>query len=224
MTLEELALEIYAERALTYFESKLLVAWAVNVLKLGYESDNLYILAGLDYASTEEREIYFWKSIADLKLNIEKSEEDLMRNYALTIAKKAIRKEVSIDYAFSQMLKIVSASAYNNKYMAFYEIDEDLDYLRYSNSTLYNTGLTLENSKEFILEKMKIFVEMEDLTICSEEHAKCYCETCRNLNNPITKNKFQFKTPFRYTVRVCGICGSEKLKYNGNDDVKKVVP
>ncbi|QIH32769.1 hypothetical protein [Sphingobacterium sp. DR205] len=45
MRLEELTLEIYAERALTYFESKHLVAWAVNVLTLGYESDNLYVLA-----------------------------------------------------------------------------------------------------------------------------------------------------------------------------------
>ncbi len=61
MTLEELTLEIYGERALTYFDSKHLVVWAVNVLSLGYESDNLYILAGLDNAFTEERESYFWK-------------------------------------------------------------------------------------------------------------------------------------------------------------------
>lgn len=223
MTLEELTLEIYAERALTYFESKHLVAWAVNVLTLGYESDNLYVLAGLDYASTEEREIYFWKSIADLKLDIEKSEEDLIENYALTIAKKAIRKEINIDYAFSQMLKIVSASEYNYRYIAFYEIDEDLNYLRYSNSTLYNTELTLENSKEFILEEMKIFVEMEELNIFPEERAKWYCETCKNLNNPITKNKFQFKKPFKYAVWTCGICGSEKLKYNSNHDVKRII-
>ncbi|MCS4226921.1 hypothetical protein [Sphingobacterium sp. BIGb0165] len=221
MTLEELTLEIYAERALTYFESKHLVTWAVNVLTLGYESDNLYILAGLDNASTEEREIYFWKSIADLKLNIEKSEEDLMENYALTIAKKALKKEVSIEYAFGQILKIVSASEYDYRYIAFYEIDEDLDYLKYDNSTLFNTGLTLENSKEFILEEMKIFVEMESLNIPREQREKCYCETCKNLNSPITKNKFQLKKPFRYTVWACGICGSNKLKYSSNHDVKR---
>jgi Zn finger protein HypA/HybF involved in hydrogenase expression len=223
MTLEELTLEIYAERALTYFESKHLVTWAINVLTLGYESENLYILGGLDNASTEEREIYFWKSIADLKLNIEKSEADLMENYALTIAKKAISEEVSIEYAFSQMRKIVSASGYNYRYIAFYEIDEDMDYLNYNNSPLYNPGLTLENSKEFILEEMKIFVEMEDLNISREQRHKYYCETCKNLTGPITKNKFQLKKPFRYTVMACGICGSEKLKYNSNHDVKRKI-
>ena len=221
MTLEELTLEIFAERALTYFDSKHLVVRAVNVLTLGYESENLYILAGLDNVSTEEREIYFWKSIADLKLDIAKSEEDLIENYALTIAKKAIRKEVSIEYAFSQMRKIVSASGYNYRYIAFYEIDEDLDYLKYDNSTLFNNGLTLENSKEFILEEMKIFVEMESLNIPREQREKCYCETCKNLNSPITKNKFQLKKPFRYTVWACGICGSDKLKYNSNHNVKR---
>lgn len=223
MTLEELTLEIYAERALRYFESKHLVTWAINVLTLGYESENLYILGGLDNASTEEREIYFWKSIADLKLNIEKSEADLMENYALTIAKKAISEEVSIEYAFSQMRKIVSASGYNYRYITFYEIDEDMDYLNYNNSPLYNPGLTLENSKEFILEEMKIFVEMEGLNISREQRHKCYCETCKNLTGPITKNKYKLKKPFRYTVMACGICGSEKLKYNSNHDVKRKI-
>lgn len=221
MTLEELTLEIYAKRALTYFESKNLVVWAVNVLTLGYESDNLYILAGLDNASTEEREIYFWRSIADLKLNIEKSEEHEIEKYAVNIAKKAIRKEVSIEYAFGQMLKIVSASEYDYRYIAFYEIEEDLDYLKYDNSILFNNGLTLENSKEFILEEMKIFVEMEDLKIPRQERNRCYCETCENLTNPITKNKFQIKKPFRYTVLVCRICGSDKLRSSSNHDVKR---
>ncbi len=52
MTLEELTLEILAERALTQFDSKKLVNWAVKVLELGYESENLFVLAGLDYDTT----------------------------------------------------------------------------------------------------------------------------------------------------------------------------
>lgn len=121
------------------------------------------------------------------------------------------------------MLKIVSASEYDDRYNAFYEIDEDLDYLKYDNSTLFNTGLTLENSKEFILEEMKIFVEMESLNIPREQRNKCYCETCKNLTSPITKNKFQLKKPFRYTVWACGICGSDKLKYSSDHDVKRKI-
>ncbi|MBD1431582.1 hypothetical protein H8B06_01995 [Sphingobacterium sp. DN00404] len=110
MTLDEITLEILAERALSQFDSKKLVYWAISVLELGYESENLYILAGLDHEETEERKEYFWKSINDLKLDIEKTDEELIEKYAMVIARKAINKEIGIDYAFSQMRKIVSAT------------------------------------------------------------------------------------------------------------------
>lgn len=223
MTLEELVLEILAERALTQFDSKKLVDWAVKVLSIGSESENLFILAGLDYGTTEERENYFWKSVKDLKIEIEKSEDELIEKYALTIANKAIRKEISVDYAFSQMLKIVSASEYDNRYIAFYEIDEDLDYLTYANSVLFNSGLTRENSKKFILEELKIFVQMENLKIPKGERSKSYCETCKKLNTPITKTKYQLRKPFKYMVWSCELCGSEKLKFNNNHVVKKMI-
>lgn len=223
MTLEELTLETLAERALTQFDSKKFVDWAVKVLELGYESENLFVLAGLDYDTTEERESYFWRSVKDLRLVVTKNEGELIENYALTIANKAIRKEIDIDYVFSQMLKIVSASEYDSRYIAFYEIDEDIDYLKYNNSTLFNSELTIENAKDFILEELKIFVQMENLKIPNQERNKCYCKTCQKLNTPITKNKFQFKKPFRYIVWSCGICGSEKLKYNNNHEVKRLI-
>ncbi|HLV46491.1 MAG TPA: hypothetical protein VKY32_05570 [Flavobacterium sp.] len=223
MSLQEITLNILAERTLTQFDSKKLVDWAVKVLELGYENENLFVLAGLDFDSTEEREKYFWESLKDLKIEVEKDEEKLIENYALTIAKKVTKKEIEVDFAFKQMLKIVSASDYDQRYIAFYEIDEDLDYLRYDNSVIFNTGLNLENSKEFILEEFKIFIEMETLNIPFEDRRKCYCEKCNNLNIPVTKNKYQLKKPFKYLVWSCGICGSEKLKYNNNHEVKRMI-
>jgi RNase P subunit RPR2 len=223
MTLNEITLEILAERALTQFDSKKLVDWAVNVLEIGYESKNLCILAGLDFDSTEEREEYFCKSIEDLKLDVEKTDDELIEKYAMTIANRAIQKEISVDYAFSQMRKIVSATGYDRRYIAFYEIDEGLDYLTYDNSVLYHSGLTIENSNDFILEEFKIFVQMENLKIPLEERNKCYCKKCKMLNYPITKNRFQLKKPFKYMVWSCGICGSEKLKFNNNHEVKRMI-
>lgn len=223
MTLDEITLEILAERALTQFDRKKLVDWAVSVLELGYESENLCILAGLDFDSTEEREEYFWKSINDLRLDVEKTEDELIEKYAMTIANKAIKKEIGIEYAFSQMRKIVSATEYDHRYIAFYEIDEDLDYLTYDNSVLFNSGLTMKNAKDFILEEFEIFVQMENLKIPLEERGRCYCENCKKLNIPITKNKFQLKKPFRYMVWSCGICGAEKLKFNNDHEVKRMI-
>ncbi|UIR57321.1 hypothetical protein LZQ00_05765 [Sphingobacterium sp. SRCM116780] len=223
MKLEELTLEVLAERTLSQSDSKIFVDWAVQVLKLGYESENLFVLAGLDFDSTEEREEYFWKCAHDLNLNIEKTEEELLDQYALIIANKAIRKEISMEYAFCEMFKVTMESGYNYRYIAFYEINEDLDRLTYDDVVLFNPGLTLENANDFILEEFKIFVQMEDLKISKEDRDKCFCETCKNLNIPITKNKYQLKKPFKYVVWACGICGSEKLNYTNNHEVKRMI-
>lgn len=223
MTLEELTFEIIAKRSLTLFDSKDLVHWAVNVLKLGYESEHLCILAGLDYDTTEAREYYFLKSVQDLNLSIEKKKDELLEQYAFLIANKAIRKEISTDHALREMLKIVSASEYDNRYTVFYEIEEDLSYLHYENSVVFNSGLTLQNHSDFILEELKIFVQMEELKIPLEERAKCYCESCKKLNTPSLKNKYQLKQPFKYVVWVCGLCRSQKLKFSNNHSVKQMI-
>lgn len=223
MTVDELTLEILAERALSQFDSKRLVEWSINVLQLGYESENLYVLAGLDFDSTEEREEYFWKSIEDLKVDIERTNDELIDKYALTIATKVIEKKISIDYAFSQMLKIVSASDYDSRYIAFYEIDEDLDYLKYDNSVLFNSGLSLSNYKDYILEEFKIFLEMERLKIPKDGRNKSYCENCKNLTVPMSKNKYSFKKPHKHIMWCCSLCGSEKLLFNSNHTVKRII-
>ncbi|NII83880.1 MULTISPECIES: hypothetical protein [unclassified Pedobacter] len=223
MTIDELTLEVLADKALSQFDSKKLVSWAVSVLELGYENENLFILAGLDFDSTEEREHYFWKSIADLKLSVEKTEEQLLEKYGQAIANRAIEKKISIEYAFQQMNRIVSASGYDSKYLAFYEINEDLEYLKYENKTIYHSGLTTENANEFIFEEFRIFALMEDLKIPQEFRNQCYCQRCKKLNIPVTRNKFQLKRPFRYAVSTCGICGSEKLKHSNDHEVKWII-
>lgn len=223
MTITEITLEILAERTLTQFNSKKLVDWAVKVLELGYANENLYILAGLDFDTTEEREKYFWECLKDLKIEVEKDENKLIENYALAITNKVIKNEIDVEFAFNQMLKIVYTSDYDRRYIPFFDLDEDLDYLKYDNSTLYNSNLTIENSKKFILEEFKIFAEMERLKVPLEERSKSFCEHCKKLNHPKTKNKYQFKKPFKYLVWSCEFCGSEKLKYSSDHETKKII-
>jgi hypothetical protein len=223
MTLAELTLEVLGEKLLTQFDSKKLVEWAVNALKLGYESENLFVLAGLDDEATEEREKYFWKSVQDLDIEVARTEGELIYCYALIIARKAIKKEIDIDYAFSRMLKIVYASDFDCRYLPFFNINEDLDYIKYDSSIWITSGLTAENSKEFILEEFKIFVEMERLMIPCRERDKCYCERCKRLNMPLTKTKYQLRKPFKYLVWSCGFCRSDKLIFNSRHEVKRMI-
>ncbi|MGK6351602.1 hypothetical protein [Parapedobacter sp. DT-150] len=223
MTVEELTLEILGERAFSQFDSKNLVDWAVNVMALGYESENLVILAGLDFDTTEIREKYFRKSIEDLKIDTNKRDEEILEKYALITAEKAVAGEISINHAFGRMRNIVSASGYDARYIAFYEIDEDLDCLRYNDSVLFNSELTLENQKEYILEELKLFYKMESLGIPVDERRKWYCKRCKKLTSPTLKTKYQLKQPFKYQTWCCGICGSEKHIIGGIHTVKRKI-
>jgi len=45
------------------------------------------------------------------------------------IARKAIKKKISIDYAFSRMPNIVYTSDFDYGYLPFFNINEDLDYI-----------------------------------------------------------------------------------------------
>jgi len=223
LAIEKLTLEILGERTFSPFDSKKLVDWAVTVMTLGYESENLVILAGLDFDTTEIREKYFWKSIEDLKIDTDKSDEEILEEYALLIAEKAVAGEISADHAFGQMRNIVSASGYDARYMVFYEIDEDLDCLRYNDAVLFNSELTLANQKEYILEELQLFYEMESLGIPVDERRKWYCKRCKKLTSPTLKTKYQLRKPFKYQTWCCGICGSEKHVIGSIHTVKRKI-
>jgi len=223
MSIEEITLEVLAERALSNFDSKALVTWAINVLHSGRESENLFILAGLDHETTEEREKYFHKSLTDLNLSSDRPAEDLIEFYAMMTAKRAINGDIGVDLAFKQMLKIVFATEYNAKYIAFYEIGEDLDCLHYNDSVIFNPGLTLQNYHEFILEEFKIFLEMEKLEIPVQERDYSYCSRCSELVKPMLKTKYQLCKPHKYQVWCCTNCKFEGIKYSSEHIVKKLI-
>jgi hypothetical protein len=214
---EKITYEILAEQKLHYFESKKLVGWAVKVLLLGQESENLYILAGLDNDTTEKREKYFLKSLNDLKFENKKSDKELVEIYAENLAKKVVNGEIDINVALKKMLRVVGFSDYDSKYIDFEWISEDLYNLKYEHFTIYCSGMTLENYKEYILEEFEIFLEMQDLKIPDEERTKNYCSNCKKFTKLKIKTKYQlFKKPFKINVMCCEFCKSEKLKYSYN--------
>ena len=72
MDASQLTYQILGQKLLSRFDSKILVDWALTLMQNGFHSDNLVILAGLDNSDTVEREKYFWKSISDLNIRIDK--------------------------------------------------------------------------------------------------------------------------------------------------------
>lgn len=212
MDIQEEVYKILGQRLLNEFDSKKLVEWAVNVMKLGYDSESLIILAGLDYESTEEREEYFWKSVEELNLNIKREESELVNDYAKYVANAVVNMQLSPKSGLNTMYNIYLSTGYDSKYIQFYELDEDLNDLNYAEYTpIYNQGITKENADKFIIREFKLFLECEELGIGKELRGKVFCNKCEQITKPELRMKFQFKKPFKFYQFVCRNCKSNNI-------------
>lgn len=221
MTKEELTHVILGKQLICDFDSKDFVDWAVTIMQQGYESDSLFILAGLDNERTEVREKYFYDSVRDLKIDINKTNQELIEIYAKSVAGKAVNNEIDIEDAFRKMCTIACETDYDRRYIGFYIIEEDLECLEYANRTSFTTDLTLVNYKEYIKNEFQIFLEMFEITIPDSERGKYYCTDCESLIRIKAEVRYQLKQPFKYETNVCENCGSENLKYP-EDQITKI--
>lgn len=212
MNIQEETHEVLGQRLMDKFDSKKLVEWAVSTMQKGYDSESLVILAGLDYDSTEEREKYFWKSIKELNLDIKSEKTELINDYAKYVANAVLKGSISPRSGLQKMNDICLTTGYDSKYIQFYEIDEDLDYLNYGeHSPIYNQGITKENADNFIIKELELFLECEELGIEKSVRETAFCNNCEQITKPELRTKFQFKKPFKYQEFVCQNCKSNGI-------------
>src|SRR6478609_5088979 len=110
MDASKLTYKILGQKLLSWYDSKVLVDWAVTLMQNGFESDNLQILAGLDNYDTEEREKYFWKSVEDLSINIDKKEIEFIDFYVETLVEEVLSGSIPPKFALKQMCDVVRAT------------------------------------------------------------------------------------------------------------------
>ena len=203
--------KILALRKFKYFDSKMLVDWAVLLLQNGYDSESLTILAGLDNEQTEVRENYFWNSIQELDLNLNKTESEIIDVYAKDIAKKVIEGKLNPIKGLSIMSEIVVLSDYSGKYIHFYEVEDDISNLKHDNSTIFNHNLNHNNINSFLIKEFQLFLEMEQLHIKDEIRNSSICQNCNSIQETTLKTKKNFFGKPKYNYWVCSNCGSNDV-------------
>lgn len=212
MEIEKLTLPILGKKLLPNFDSKEFVEWAVTVLGSGKNSESLSILAGLDHDSQEIREKYFLKTIDELKINIGKSDIQLIENYVFHLSNQVISGNISPREGLKIMQDVVVATDYSSKYIQFFDVDEDLSHLTYSGRTLFNSNLHENNIEEFIRKEFELFLLLEKENIDRFSYFdKAFCNDCDQIMKPELKTKFQLKQPFKYQAWACEKCNSEKI-------------
>ncbi|MCG6187666.1 hypothetical protein [Maribellus maritimus] len=142
MNIKEQTYFLIADRILGKSDSKIYVDWAVDMIQNGYDTENILILAGLDNSDTEEREKYFRESLDDLKIDYPDNEKELRSFYSNSLANKVVTGKISPQIGLRKMTELVYANNYSGEFLAFADLDEDIDYVKYSGQPLFNSGLT----------------------------------------------------------------------------------
>ncbi len=220
---EEEANKILTQRILSYFDSRKLIDWAVMLMCKGLNSESLIILAGLDNETTEEREKYFWQTIEELGLDVKRTDFELIESYAIYVAESVVNKKITPKEGLELMQDVVRETNYSKRYIQFYEIEEDLEYLNYDNHTISNSELTLNNADSFITREFELFLEVEKYKIDEEIRELAYCKSCDKIEKPKLKNIRNWIGKIKYQTWVCGICKSENILHFNSQKGKEII-
>jgi hypothetical protein len=192
------------------FDSKMYVDWAIALMEQGYESESLFILAGLDNDDTETREKYFEKTVNELSIKIDYDNARLIDDYAIYIARKVVSKAISPAAGLKVFQHIVIESGYDDKYYSFHELDLQMDGNQFCGYMFDASVLPEGNVELYIYEEFQLFLELVRLE--NFDTRKLFeCTKCRCIGKGILKTKYRFKWPRKYSIWVCGNCKSDKI-------------
>lgn len=221
--IEEKTNYLLAENLYSQMNPRKFVDWAVYLLEKEWESENILILAGLDNYPREEIEEYFWKCVNDLNLNLKKSDIGLIEDFAVHVANSVIKDEIRPKEGLRIMNDIVRESEYSNKYIQFYNLEEDIGYLNYDGGTLYNSFTKTDNLDEIIIEEFKLFLRAEKINLNDEYRDFAYCLNCKALNKPELKAKRNWFGKVEYNYWICSKCRSKELEHFTNQEGKDLI-
>lgn len=210
MEASKLTYKILGQKLLSWYDSKVLVDWAVTLMQNGFDSESLVILAGLDKSDTDEREKYFWKSVNELNINVDKKEIDLINFYVDNLVDEVLSGNIPPKFALRQMCEIARKTDYSPKYMDFYMLDDEIDSIEYNGTAIFTNGLNKNNVDEFILNEFKLFKKVLNGDY-SDYYKKAICNDCKQIMTPKLVTKYQFKSPFSYQAYVCEYCKSQNI-------------
>lgn len=210
MNVAKLTYRILGQRIVTWYDGKLFVDWAVSLLKEGYESESLLILAGLDNESLDVCENYFQKALEELAIDVEINESDLIDYYVESVVQEVVTGKMQAEKGRQIMYDVTLKPGYIERYMQFCLLQDDLDSLEYLKTGTSIKGLSRDTVDEYIVKEFRIYQRLK-LFDYSEYYTKSICHDCGEIMTAKWLTRYQFKKPFTYQQSYCECCDSKNI-------------
>ena len=200
------------------FNKNAYAEFAFFLIDKNIESENIYILAGLDNSSYEDKMHYFDLVLTELGLIIDKN-VDFDFIYAKSIAYQVI-SGIMEPIIGIRLLGKHYLSSNNRLYFEFLEISDAIDLLDEGHELVQ--GMRKENIEEYIKHNFELFLEFFDLVLPEHFYKQAYCKKC--LLRIIPEQKKERKGFFgeKYIIQYCPYCKSKEFywtRYNDGKDL-----
>lgn len=125
-----------------------IIDWSLLLIKNGYSSENLCILAGLEDNDSWNIDNYFKKAIDDLNIESDINKKDLLDFYLVYHIKASINNSLILDETIYLLTEVIyNTSYYLSKHLDSFFLYDELEAL---------TGIKRE---EYALSKFKAFID-----------------------------------------------------------------
>lgn len=201
-------------------EPKVYAQWAQTLLENGTDSPSLRVLAGLDVpraGDTEEIELYFKRSLAELNIAVP-SKRQAIDAYASDITEGIINGTIEPRQGAGLMCRIDEATLGDElRYRVWSILDSNIE------SEYYDTHLTKDTYEKYIINEAKLFKEYENVIVPDNIMGMVYCPRCGYFGLPARKRvhyswlpAWVYKLVFlrkAYAAEVCPQCEDWKLRH-----------
>ena len=183
------------------------INFALFLLDNGIESENIYILAGLDENDYDTINKYFLSVITEL--GIKKIDQDINYNFLCYLGRKTQSHEIESIYA----LKILEQMYYktnDERFLEWVAFGDAVDLLEDGiNYYYYGYEINKNNLSEYIKEKILLDIELYKDEIPENFYQMGFCENCNKLVIPKTGRTIFTKKLFYK----CNNCKTKSSKF-----------
>jgi len=216
--------ELFGRHALGSDRSQDYIAWAEQQLLAGAGSEALITLAGLDLGgSVDTDEVLQWFARATAELGVAwPDDEQALRNFSGWLCRHILSGALTPDEGLTRLSRIWQATGYTQHLYAIWdELGDDIDLLDTGYGALYNRGLSLDNSDDYIRKVASQFLRLLGSELPDQFFSLVYCQKCQHIARPRTVRLHVPWLPEKLYRRIfrrgptyqlaCSGCGSKDL-------------
>lgn len=199
-------------------DTSMYVDFAFYLLDNNIESKNIYILAGLENDSYDDKIHYFKKILEELQINIPENER-IDFPYAKGIARQVLNDKIDPVTAVYTFVKLYTQTE-DSRYLEFLEISDGIDLLEEGYKLV--PDMDKDNCNEYIKHAFELFLIFAELELPENFYKQRYCKKCLKRVSPIKKIKRHGLFGKKYTIEVCPECGADDFywtRYNHGKDL-----